>query len=153
MSIYFLDSSALVKRYIPETGTAWILSLCTKSSTSAIFIAKVTPVELISAFARQYHDGEMKLPVFQGYRQLVLLHNKNQYQVMSLSSVVVLKACDLHESYRLRAYDSVQLASALELQKRLTAGRQTLTFVSADARLLQAATSEGLTVDNPNNYP
>ena len=27
MTVYFIDSSALVKRYINETGSAWILNL------------------------------------------------------------------------------------------------------------------------------
>jgi len=27
MAVYFLDSSALVKRYISETGSAWVLGL------------------------------------------------------------------------------------------------------------------------------
>ena len=28
MAVYFLDSSALVKRYITETGTLWVRRLC-----------------------------------------------------------------------------------------------------------------------------
>jgi len=28
MATYFLDTSAIVKRYIVEQGQAWILSLC-----------------------------------------------------------------------------------------------------------------------------
>jgi uncharacterized protein len=27
MTLYFLDSSALVKRYVNEVGSAWVLSL------------------------------------------------------------------------------------------------------------------------------
>jgi uncharacterized protein len=29
MAVYFVDSSALVKRYIDETGSQWILNLST----------------------------------------------------------------------------------------------------------------------------
>lgn len=29
VNAYFLDSSALVKRYVPETGTAWIQAIAT----------------------------------------------------------------------------------------------------------------------------
>lgn len=32
-------------------------------------------------------------------------------------------------------------------------GSPALTFLAADARLLAVAAIEGLTVDNPNNYP
>jgi uncharacterized protein len=153
MSIFFLDSSALVKRYVPETGTNWILSLSSTTSGNNIFISQITPVELISALARQYHDKEIKLPIFQAFRQLLMLHTQNQYQVLTLSNSIVLKAFDLHETHRLRAYDSIQLATAIELQARLSTGGRTLDFISADVRLLQAASSGGLSTDNPNNYP
>ena len=152
MSIFFLDSSALVKRYMPETGTAWILSLTSNSARNDIVISQITSVELISAFARQYHDKEIKLPIFQFFRQLLTLHTQNQYQVLALSNTIVAKAFDLHETHRLRAYDSVQLASAIVLQTRLSAGNRSMSFISADIRLLQAAAAEGLTIDNPNNY-
>lgn len=56
--------------------------------------------------------------------------------------------------YPLRAYDAVQLASALRVQFLLTLMPETkLIFVSADNRLLDIAQSAGLAIDNPNNYP
>lgn len=64
------------------------------------------------------------------------------------------QACDLLERHPLRAYDAVQLASALESnQLFLTDAAITLTFVSADQRLLTAAIAEGLAVEDPNLYP
>jgi predicted nucleic acid-binding protein len=54
----------------------------------------------------------------------------------------------------LRGYDAVQLATALETnRKRLSDGLSALVFVSADAELNNAAQAEGLEVENPNNYP
>jgi predicted nucleic acid-binding protein len=80
-------------------------------------------------------------------------HVQNQYLVLSLSSAMITKALSLHETYRLRAYDSIQLASALELNARLATTGQLVTFVAADVRLLQSAALAGLPTDNPNNYP
>ena len=58
------------------------------------------------------------------------------------------------EKHRLRGYDAVQLAAALELNSiRLAMGGQTLVFVSADVNLNNSASAEGLTVDNPNLHP
>ena len=51
MTTYFLDSSALVKRYALETGTAWINSLCNPQSDHTILIANVTIVEVAAALA------------------------------------------------------------------------------------------------------
>ncbi len=49
--------------------------------------------------------------------------------------------------------DAVQLATALELENRFASRKlASITFISADNQLNQAAQNEGLTVDNPNNH-
>jgi len=54
----------------------------------------------------------------------------------------------------LRGYDAVQLATALAAnRKRLNDGLGALIFVSADDELNTAAKAEGLSVENPNDYP
>jgi hypothetical protein len=42
MTQYFLDSSALIKRYIVEPGTTWIRTLTTRSSGNTVIIAQIT---------------------------------------------------------------------------------------------------------------
>jgi hypothetical protein len=60
----------------------------------------------------------------------------------------------LAQTHGLRGYDAVQLAAALEVNALCVAsGLPTLTFVCADVELNAVATSEGLLVENPNNYP
>ena len=58
MPAYYLDSSALVKRYVTETGSAWVRELC-QDAANAIFISELALVEVGSAFARRYHRGEI----------------------------------------------------------------------------------------------
>ena len=50
---YFVDSSALVKRYVLETGSAWVRSITRRRSSTDIFIALITAVEVTSAIARR----------------------------------------------------------------------------------------------------
>lgn len=58
------------------------------------------------------------------------------------------------DRHPLRAYDAVQLASALRASRALQAARlPPLLFLSADDRLTAAATHEGLATDNPNAHP
>ena len=53
----------------------------------------------------------------------------------------------------LRTLDAVQLASALEAQRRQRrSGGPALVFVTADQRLEVAARRSGLAVENPNRY-
>jgi predicted nucleic acid-binding protein len=58
------------------------------------------------------------------------------------------------EGRQLRAYDAVQLASALRVHSDLTRTESTsLTFITADERLIAVAQTEGLLTDNPNHHP
>ena len=54
---------------------------------------------------------------------------------------------------RLRAYDAVQLAVALEVNRIHQMAGSPITLASADRDLNAAATAEGLAVDNPNYHP
>lgn len=49
MAIYYLDSSALVKRYIAETGSSWVLNLLAPATSHTVFIAAIAPVEITAA--------------------------------------------------------------------------------------------------------
>jgi predicted nucleic acid-binding protein len=152
MSTLFFDSSALAKRYMPEIGTAWVRKQTATNAGNEIIIAQITPVELYSAMARQHHDSHIDMMRLQAFRRLLMRHIQDQYLVLALSAAVIKQALSLHETYRLRAYDSIQLASALELHTRLAATQQTLTFIAADEQLLQSAVSAGLPTDNPSHY-
>jgi predicted nucleic acid-binding protein len=43
---YFFDSSALVKRYVLETGTAWVRSITRKNASTVVYFAHITAVEV-----------------------------------------------------------------------------------------------------------
>jgi predicted nucleic acid-binding protein len=76
-----------------------------------------------------------------------------QFRVVDLDQSLVEWAGQLLGRHALRAYDAVQMASALRIHPSFSGSRLTsLTFVAADDRLLSAAKAEGLQVDNPNHY-
>ena len=37
MAIYFLDSSAVVKRYVPEKGSAWVVGITDPASRNLLY--------------------------------------------------------------------------------------------------------------------
>ena len=41
MAVYFCDSSAVVKRYVRETGSAWIATLCDPIIEHHIYMARI----------------------------------------------------------------------------------------------------------------
>jgi predicted nucleic acid-binding protein len=73
--------------------------------------------------------------------------------VIELSEMINRRAEDLLLAHPLRAYDAVQLASALDTAAFFAAvGLAAPIFVSADRRLLAAAEAEGLIADDPNRH-
>ena len=57
MVVYFFDSSAIVKRYLIETGTAWVGSVTDLATGNKVYLARVTLVEAISAITRKTHGS------------------------------------------------------------------------------------------------
>ena len=53
MADYYFDSSALVKRYINETGSTWVGGLFDSGLEHEAFIGAITPVEIVAAIARR----------------------------------------------------------------------------------------------------
>ena len=151
---YFLDSSALIKRYITEQGTGWVRSITPLSAGNTIIIAQITQVEIFSGVFRRRREGLIPPRTAQTIRLLLHRHVKREYTVVELTAPIIQDAEDLLDKHPLRAYDAIQLASALTANTRLTeAALAPLVFDSADVRLLTAATAEGLTVDDPNVHP
>jgi uncharacterized protein len=154
MGVYYFDSSALVKRYAQEVGSAWITSLTGPLLTNSIFIALVTGAEMVAAVARKVRVGAIPPQDAQAALTAFKNHFKTEYLVVLVHPALVDLAMDLAERHGLRGYDAIQLASALTVQAELNVNGATLTaFVSADTNLNEAARGEGLAVENPLDHP
>ena len=154
MTVCFLDSSALVKRYVAETGSAWITDLASTAAGNHLVIARAAWVEVLSALARRQREGSLESPEIQQTISAFRYDMDVRYQVAEMDRSLVELAGDLVMRHPLHAYDAIQLASALRLQTTLLqAHAPALIFLSADDRLLGVAQAEGLTTDNPNRHP
>jgi predicted nucleic acid-binding protein len=154
MAVLFFDSSGLVKRYIAETGTAWVIGLLRHSAANDIFIANITGIEVASAIARRLKTGSISQPTARKELNRFKRDLEKRFIVIELSQQIIEQGFLLAENYGLRGYDTTQLAVALAVKNRLLkSGVTSLTFISADNDLNRAAQAEGLTVDNPNNHP
>ena len=154
MAVYFLDSSAVAKRYLIETGTAWVSSIADLETGNKVYLARITFVEVISAITRKAHGPGLSsagaVKAIKDFR-----HDfANEYSLIELTPRLVEWAGDLAEAHALRAYDAVQLAAALEINSELkSAGEPPITLISADSALNDGAIAEGIGVDDPNSHP
>jgi len=153
VAFYFFDSSAVVKQYVAETGSAWVAGLIDPTAGHRLHLANITGVEVVSAIARRQRGGS--IPPADAAVMLAAFRSDlaGHYRVVELTPAIIARAMSLAETHALRGYDAVQLAVAVEVSTRAGAASEAFTLVSADAALLAAATFEGLPVDDPNAHP
>lgn len=150
MSLLFIDTSALAKRYLVETGTPWVGHLTHPSAGNVIIISDVTVIEMFSLLARRVREGTLPQANATLLLNAFLLHVENEYLSVPVDNYVQAQARALVGSHPLRTLDAIQLASAQRANGILG---EPMTFVSGDRALLSAAAAEGLPTDDPAAHP
>jgi hypothetical protein len=154
MATTYVDTSALVKRYVAEAGSAWVRQMVARPVHHVIYTAALTEVEVRSALQRLVRERRVDAAQAQRLTQRVIQHCTRRYQLIRITRTVVAQAGTLLESHPLRAYDAVQLACALTVRRGMhRRGMPPPLFVAADMTLLAAARAEGFLVDNPLQHP
>ena len=131
----FLDSSALAKRYIQETGSGRIEEIL--ASASALGLSVICLTEIVSALSRLRREERISRRQYLDAKR-VLFEDVRDASVISVTDGVVTRAVSLLERWPLRSSDALHIASAAEWSAEL--------FVSADARQCAAARGYGLRV-------
>jgi len=154
MADYFFDTSALVKRHVTEAGSLWVKSLVRAKAGHTLYIARITAVEVTSAITRRQHSGDLSPAQAGAILGHFRRHLLQRYRVIELTPILFNNAMAVARKHQLRAYDAVQLAVALEVQRlQQDAGLGPVVLVSGDRHLNAAAAAEGLSVENPAMRP
>lgn len=150
MHIFFIEPSALVKGYVNEDGSAWVVRLMDQAQDGELVMAKLAEVEVVAALARLRKANGRRTAELDGAIAAFLADCSAKIEVVHLSDSVHGVAIAMARKHALRAYDAVHLASALCFRDRLSAYMAAdVVLVSADDELLAAARAEGLGCENP----
>jgi uncharacterized protein len=152
MAYYYLDTNAIVKRYVQEEGSSWVRSLI-GNPNNILLLSQLAIVETSAAIAILRRVGRLsKAKSREAHMEFRADLNKGHYQAIESSLSIVEAAADLAQIHPLKAYDAIHLASAIDLQSQLAAYGYALTFVCGDNQILRAAAAEGLATENPFDY-
>lgn len=152
MPLTYVDSSALVKRYVPEPGSAWLTALC---ETEPVAVSLVAVPEIASALARRAREGDLT-PEQRDMLFRLFVNDAQSFVVVDLSQAIAQDAAALLMSapgpMHLRSLDALHLATARwAFARTRRRGIATGPFVAADRALLDAAAWAGLPVLNPED--
>ena len=146
MESFYLDTSALIKRYVEEEGTPQIVGLTARLDGGTLIILDLALIESRSAVRRREREGD--IPPVDADRILKQIEEDaaSSFLVQPSTAAVVEDAARLIDRHPLKAYDALQLAGCLMARRGTPVP---VTFVCADTRLCDAARVEGLIVMNP----
>jgi predicted nucleic acid-binding protein len=145
-TFYFLDTSALVKRYHSEAGSDKVNKIF-DDEDGIILISELAIVELASALQRKKSGKEISTSAMQDTLAQFASDILQQLIVVGFRSGFIQRAKDLVLRHNLRTLDSLQLAAVLEFSLLSPV------FACADEALCEAAESVGLTTLNPQVPP
>lgn len=153
MPLNYVDTSALIKCYLPEPGSAWMSGLV---ASEPIMISLLAVVEFSSALARRTREGALTLRQRDDVWR-TFLRDTAEFAVLGLTGPVAREAAGLlftgPPAIRLRALDALHLATARwSFARARRRGIATGSFVTADRMLLEAARWAGLAVINPEEH-
>ena len=112
----------------------------TLGAGAVIASSEITYVEARAALARRHYHGDLPAG---DYRRILRDFESSweRYVKLSVTEDLVREAASLAETYRLRAYDAVHLASAVAFRAR---SPEDVTLATWDQELGLAARREGL---------
>jgi uncharacterized protein len=152
--IYYADSSVLVKHHVSEIGSVWFQNLVLPASNNSIITAKLSIVEVFSAFNRRKREATISQIDYDDFAKDFSTISNNEYHLIDLSDSIIVESQRLLETHPLRAGDAIQLATAIYARNMLqNSGLSSPIFLASDDKLLNAAITEGFAIDNPNLNP
>jgi len=141
MNNYFIDTSALFKRYFPEQGTRQIDDIF-NGTDSTFYISDITIIEIMSNLKRKNEitrelNNEIYSKIKKEFFNDIALENIKTVDVFSEN---IINAVTLIDKKYITPLDSIQLATALQLNSEL----QNIVFVCSDKKLTDLAEEYGI---------
>ena len=151
MKSFFVDGSALAKRYVAEPGTPLVDFLFDHVLPDRLVVLNIGLAEVVSVLVRRKNAGVLSAATFsQALLQLgqEIIHATTLRKVEATNTLVIAALTHI-ENHSINATDAIALHAALGLAQHLRSRGDDLVLVASDQRLLRAAQAEGLVGFNP----
>ena len=153
MNYFWLDASAVVKRYVTEPkGTPEMRYFLDKVPPERMMICRpVTIGEVISIFVRRKNNREITTVDFNRIKQLFETEISQQPDVVKVypTNSQTDDSVEFIETYSINSADAIILQCAIDRVIEIQMDGDNLVLVSSDKGLIKAAQNEGLLTFDP----
>ncbi|HEX7379582.1 MAG TPA: type II toxin-antitoxin system VapC family toxin [Pirellulales bacterium] len=151
MVSFFLDGSALAKRFVPETGSALVDFVFESVPEHRVYLLNVGAAEVVSVLVRKKNAGNLSVADFS--QAIIDLENEviqsAAKRILSFDNEIVSDALAHIIAHSVNATDAIVVRVAIDVAQHLRNQGDDLVLVASDQRLLRAAQAEGLVTFNP----
>jgi predicted nucleic acid-binding protein len=145
MKAAYLDSSALVKRYVDEPGSGTVNRLF--AGGAPLLVSAIAWSECLAALARKRHDGSLPARAHQRVCRALAGEWESLHEI-GVTAEIRSIIRELLERTPLRGMDAIHLASAIWAGRRLDSP---VAFWCSDHRLAAAALDCDVDLVNPES--
>jgi uncharacterized protein len=148
---FYVDASALAKRYIPENGSSLVDSILDTAPADRIYILNIGTAEVMSILVRNRNAGIISRAEFvQAAASFTTeIVGVKDIAKVSVTSRLITASFPLIVAHSINSTDALVLKSALAIARRLRSADDDLVLIASDRRLVRAAQAEGLMTFNP----
>jgi predicted nucleic acid-binding protein len=137
MHSFYLDASALAKRYVPETGSPLIDEILDNVPGDRLYVLNVGAGEVVSILVRKRNAGVITDAYF---RQALLdfeteIVRSADINKLPVSNRLATSSFSVIVAHSINSTDAITLRSALAIAQKLRAGGDDLVLVASDLRL------------------
>jgi uncharacterized protein len=153
MIFFFMDGSALAKRYLLESGTQSIDYLFDQIGPERLVVLNVGFAEVVSVIVRRKNSGILSQD---GFSQAMLnlgheiIDDSRIHKIEPITSLVIAALVHI-QNHSINSTDAIVLQAALVMAAHFRSGGDDIAIVASDQRLLRAAEAEKLETYNPES--
>ncbi len=151
MAIFYLETSALVKHYRQEKGSAVIELLFDNKSLADCFVISFLSIIEFTGVITRLQKG--KIISEREASGIMSRFNEDclNIDIVPVNFSVLEIALEISRKFGLRALDSVHLATMVDLKRASAITDIPLVSLSADKDLCESAIEEGIKIINPED--
>jgi predicted nucleic acid-binding protein len=153
MSVFYLDTSVIVKRYRTEEGTDFVDMLFDEvinSNEHSLATSTISILEFIAAMRRIQKAGIISEDDFEDAISM-FRKDSEHFSLRPFNEDLLTKSINVVMDHSLRTVDSLHIATVLELKEMMSKIDEETILVSNDNEMCNAGKKEGLDVLKPSD--
>ena len=152
LPLVFWDTSSLVKRFAPETGSETVDALWTHPNTR-MATTTLSYAETFSVLLRKFNGGRLNARAFNDAVSFLEdeVLNSSRFAILSIDDDHIFQGIPLMKVHHFNSADAAVLACCLAAKVPAEAAGSHCFLSASDKRLIRASEAEGLRVINPEN--